>query len=83
MDGPRIELVENCQLEWDKQRGVLYVHNKDTGATVLRICGLPKARNRGSAARWPDRDINVRAGSAAVYPGQAREPIVRLPGCDA
>lgn len=35
------ELLENCILEWDKNRGVLYVHNKDTGATVLRICRLP------------------------------------------
>ncbi len=24
-----IELIENCQLEWDKQRGVLYVQKKD------------------------------------------------------
>lgn len=38
------EILENCQLEWDRERGVLYVHNKDTGASVLRICGLdPKA----------------------------------------
>ena len=34
-------VVENCQLEYDEQRGVLYVHNKDTGTSVLRICRLP------------------------------------------
>ena len=35
-----VEVLENCQLEWNKDRQVLYVHNKDTGATVLRICNL-------------------------------------------
>lgn len=34
-------IVENCQLEWQYLRGVLYIHNKDTGTTVLRIQGLP------------------------------------------
>lgn len=38
------EVLENCQLEWDKRRGVLYVHNKDTGATVLRISRLPQTK---------------------------------------
>lgn len=35
-----IEVIEDCQLEWDKTRGVIYVHNRATGATVLRIGGL-------------------------------------------
>lgn len=35
------EIIQNCQLEWDKRRGVIYVHNKDTGHTLLRICKLP------------------------------------------
>ena len=35
-----IQVIESCQFEWDIARGVLYVHNKDTGCTVLRICGL-------------------------------------------
>lgn len=35
------EILENCQLEWDKRRGVLYIHNKETGATVIRINGIP------------------------------------------
>ena len=42
-----IEIIENCQLEWDQDRGVLYVHNKDTGATVLRICRLDRFYNFG------------------------------------
>lgn len=36
----RIETISNCQLEWHKERGVLYVHNRDTGMTVFRICNL-------------------------------------------
>jgi hypothetical protein len=32
--------IENCIVEIHVQRGVLYVHNKDTGATVVRISGL-------------------------------------------
>jgi len=35
-----MQVIENCTLEWDEKRGVLYVHNKETGATVLRICRL-------------------------------------------
>lgn len=34
-------VVENCQLEWDEARGVLYVHNKANGTSVLRVQGLP------------------------------------------
>jgi hypothetical protein len=30
------EIVERCTLEWDRYRGVLYVHNRD-GRTILRI----------------------------------------------
>lgn len=41
MQGDRIDFFPNCQLEWDKKRGVLYVHNKDTGATILRVCRIP------------------------------------------
>lgn len=41
------ELLKNCQLEWDKSRGVLYVHDRDTGATVLRLCRLSKEPGLG------------------------------------
>lgn len=37
-------LIEHCRLEWDKRRGVLYVHNDDNGTTVLRVQGLPPVR---------------------------------------
>lgn len=45
---PNIEIVESCQLEWDRHRGVLYVHNKDTGHTILRISNLPSQSNKCS-----------------------------------
>ena len=35
-----MEIVDNCRLEWDKARGVLYVHSGETGGTILRICRL-------------------------------------------
>lgn len=34
-------VIDNCQLELDTERGVLYVHHPD-GFTALRICRLPK-----------------------------------------
>jgi hypothetical protein len=37
-----MQTINDCQLEWDNARGVLYVHNKATGRTVLRICRLEK-----------------------------------------
>jgi hypothetical protein len=40
-DGRNIQVVENCQIEWDKDRGVLYVHDPN-GGTALRICGLAR-----------------------------------------
>lgn len=59
------EILENCQLEWDKRRGVLYVHNKDTGLTVLRICRLPVSRDYVSLA-VPGQIIDVQAGPSSV-----------------
>ncbi len=53
-----IQVVENCQVEWDKRRGVVYVHNRDTGATVVRISGLPPSRE---SANLTDGQIDVRA----------------------
>lgn len=34
--------VHDAQLEIDEARGVIYVHCKKTGRTLLRICSLPK-----------------------------------------
>lgn len=36
-----LEILKDCVLEWDKQRGVLYIHSND-GHTVVRICGLKR-----------------------------------------
>ena len=32
--------VDNCQLEVDFERGVLYVHS-DMGVTLVRVCQIP------------------------------------------
>ena len=53
-----IEKLENCQVEWDKRRGVLYVHNKDTGTSVVRICQLPASREEATLAE-PGHIIDV------------------------
>lgn len=34
--------IHEAQLEIDADRGVIYVHCKKTGRTLLRICSLPK-----------------------------------------
>ncbi len=39
-----IVLVENCQLEFQRHRGVLYVHGPE-GATILRVCQIPFDEN--------------------------------------
>lgn len=54
-----MDVVENCQLEWDHDRGVLYVHNKATGCTVLRICGLPKTVLKDSGLEIGQIDITL------------------------
>lgn len=33
---------DDVLMEIDAQRGVIYVHDKTTGATLLRLCSLPK-----------------------------------------
>mgnify|MGYP001563698222 CR=1 FL=1 len=32
--------IDNCQLEVDAERGVVYVHGPD-GVTLLRVCKIP------------------------------------------
>ena len=34
-------VVENCQLEIDENRGVLYVHSPK-GITLVRVCRIPE-----------------------------------------
>jgi len=36
----RCLIIDNCQVEIDRFRGVLYIHHPD-GYTILRVCGLP------------------------------------------
>jgi len=38
--------VDNCQLEIDEERGVVYVHSSE-GKTLVRICQIPKSRIKG------------------------------------
>ncbi len=33
-------LIDNCQLEIDMDRGVLYVHSSDS-ETLVRVCQIP------------------------------------------
>lgn len=40
------KIIENCMVEWNVEQGVLYVHNKDTGATVVRISNIPAMYKR-------------------------------------
>lgn len=39
-------LIDNCQLEVDEKRGVVYVHHPK-GYTAIRICGLQTAITTG------------------------------------
>ena len=41
VNGKRTKIIDNCQLEIDENRGVLYVHSPD-GITLVRICQIPK-----------------------------------------
>lgn len=56
--------LNNCQLEWNQKTGVLYVHNKETGCTVLRIQGLPLAKE--TAQLLPGQTIDLRADEKYV-----------------
>lgn len=64
-DENNIEVLENCQVEWDKRRGVLYVHNKETGSSVIRICQLPPCKE-GVTLRIYGQLIDIVASPAFV-----------------
>ena len=38
----KTKVTNNCQLEIDRLRGVIYVHSPE-GETLLRVCGVPIA----------------------------------------
>lgn len=59
----KTELIPDCQVEWDKARGVLYVHNTRTGATIIRIGGLPRTKARLDTGQI---DIAVSYGLVAI-----------------
>jgi hypothetical protein len=56
------EFVENCQVEWHKSRGTLYVHN-DQGRTILRIQELPGVR---PSATLENVTVDVRASDSTA-----------------
>lgn len=66
------EQIQNCQVEWDKRRGVLYVHNKDTGATVVRISGLPACRDSVTLAKGMI-DVHVQEDYVSMPDGKERK----------
>lgn len=41
--GPE-QVIEGCLIQWDKRRGVVYVHSA-LGKTLVRVQGLAAARN--------------------------------------
>jgi hypothetical protein len=76
----KIEVIENCKLELDISRGVLYITNKDTGANVLRICGLRKDIEPGSLLLGNPLDITIRGKSVWVqYPTSEADFVGSLP----
>ena len=57
--------IKNCTLEWDQERGVLYVHSGE-GYTAVRICGL-KVTDAPISFGQPI-DISIREESTVSYP---------------
>lgn len=53
-----MKVLDNCQLEWDQPRGVLYIHNRETGKTLIRIQGL-STRGMESDTELHFIDLNV------------------------
>lgn len=37
----------SLQIEIDSNRGMLYIHDKNYGCSVVRICGLKRERQKG------------------------------------
>ncbi len=35
-------IIDNCQLEIDETRGVIYIHSPN-GHTIMRVCGIKAA----------------------------------------
>jgi len=70
-----VEVVENCQVDWHKDTGILYVHNKATGWTIVRISQLPICPNHTMLA---NSSIDV-LGARAIMPSGRNSMIVEMP----
>lgn len=57
-------VVENCQLEVDTDRGVIYVHSPE-GYTALRVCGVKSGMPKPSPLRMAD--ITLKFQSVADF----------------
>src|SRR5258706_13387975 len=66
--GTMNQIVKNCQVEWNKKRGVLHVHNAE-GMPVLRISRLPQPTSKKEVAC----DISIQGD----IPGQLEVTIGR------
>lgn len=64
-----MQVIKNCEVEWDEVRGVLYVHNKATGCTILRVSNLPKDRYVPNLAVNGSIDVRVESGYINMYSG--------------
>ena len=49
------QVIDDCQVEFDTNRGVLYVHTKL--GTILRVCQLPKGRGYPNLIKGGSIDI--------------------------
>ena len=75
-DDRRIETFDQCRLEWDKVRGVVYVHSS-AGACLLTVRGLPSCRV----------DVSLKQGLIEVCvwtsrTGRPKTSVVTMPGPD-
>lgn len=59
------QIVDNCQLEFHPDRGVLYIHGPE-GVTVLRISRLPLGLTILDEEGKPVIPIDVTAGPETI-----------------
>ena len=65
------EAIDHCTLQWDKRRGVLYVHALD-GHTILRVCRLPQPKYTTKSLLSKGR-IDITHMFGASLPGEKNE----------
>jgi len=69
---PDTQVISDCILEYDRARGVLYVHHFPTGSTILRVCGLRTRPTPDPICPGQPIDITLRDGRALVQYPDAR-----------